>query len=137
MARDVCEVSLIRLYLLRLIYMLMAVALGFGQWRVLIERGAEAPLMTGIAHSMLAALGVISILGIRYPLQMLPVLFLEFLWKVVWLIAVALRLQIDGRLGPDFLNTAWECLPVVILPFIIPWRYVAANYIRKRGDRWR
>ncbi|WP_312109910.1 hypothetical protein [Brevibacillus reuszeri] len=33
-------------------------------------------------------------------------------------------------------ETAIACLWVVILPFVIPWRFVFINYVKKRGDRW-
>jgi hypothetical protein len=28
------------------------------------------------------------------------------------------------------------CLMVVIVPFLVPWRYVLENYVKKAGDPW-
>ncbi|AIY41061.1 hypothetical protein LT85_1903 [Collimonas arenae] len=35
------------------------------------------------------------------------------------------------------LAMAITILWVVIVPFVIPWRYVFVHYVQKRGDRWR
>ncbi len=131
------EVSLFRLYLLRALYLLIAVGLGSQQWPLLIERATEVKLMHGVAFSLLSALSALALLGVRYPLQMLPLLFFEMLWKAIWLIAVALRLWLSDRLDPSFMETVWACLIGIIVPIVIPWRYVVANYVNKPGDRWR
>ena len=77
-------------------------------------------------------------LGIRYPLQMLPVLLLEFFWKALWMIAMAWPLwvahAIDAKTSENLFAVG---LGVVLCPIVIPWRYVFANYVTKPGDRWR
>jgi hypothetical protein len=40
-------------------------------------------------------------------------------------------------LPADFMPTVWACLMVVIVPPILPWSYIVANYVNKPGDRWR
>ncbi|MFO1186528.1 MAG: hypothetical protein U1E87_03170 [Alphaproteobacteria bacterium] len=130
------EVSLFRLYLMRGLYLLIAVGLGSEQWPILIERAHDAPLMTGVAHSLFAALSALCLLGLRYPLQMLPLLLFELAWKVIWLVAIALRLYLEQRLPENFMPTVWACLLVVIVPIVLPWRYIITNYAAKPGDRW-
>ncbi len=130
------EVSLARLYLLRILYFLIAFVMGGEQWRIVIERAPETSMMQGVAHSMLAALAIVCVLGLRYPLQMLPVLFFEFIWKAVWLVGVALRLYIDGRLPESYMETVFACSIAIIIPIIMPWRHVIDTYLRKPGDRW-
>jgi hypothetical protein len=77
-------------------------------------------------------------LGIRYPLQMLPMLLFELLWKAIWLLAVALPLWSAHHLDPDTMDTVNACLMGVVLCLIvIPWPYVLANYAKKPGDRWK
>jgi hypothetical protein len=34
------------------------------------------------------------------------------------------------------METVKACLMAVVIPFIIPWHYVLANYVKKPGDRW-
>jgi putative effector of murein hydrolase len=67
---------------------------------------------------------------------MLPLLFFELVWKPIWLIVVAIPLwsahqQIDAKTS----ETVLTCLMGVIFPVVIPWRYVIANYLMRRGDR--
>ncbi|MGG4142482.1 hypothetical protein ABEW34_05065 [Paenibacillus algorifonticola] len=135
------EVSLLRLYLLRALYLLVVVGLGIVQWPVVIEQIIHQEksweLMDGVVACMLTSFSILSILGLRYPLQMLPLLLWELGWKSIWLIVVALPLWTAGQMDESTWETASACLLVVIFPFIIPWRYVFANYVKKRGERWR
>lgn len=73
------EVSLLRLYLLRAAYLLFSVGLALVIWPTLLTEARGLPLMTGVVRSILAALSIFFALGIRYPLQMLPVLLFELL----------------------------------------------------------
>jgi hypothetical protein len=132
------EVSLVRLYVMRAGYLLWAVLLGSMIWPRLIEHDPSWPLMNSVVASLLGALAALALLGVRYPLQMIPLLLFELLWKSIWLIAVALPLQLSGQLDAARQETAMECLMgVVIFPLIIPWPYVFAHYVKKPGDRWK
>jgi hypothetical protein len=135
------EVSLFRLYLLRALYLLIVVGLGIVQWPEVIKQFINQEnsweLMEGVVACMLTAFSVLSILGLRYPLQMLPLLLRELVWKSIWLIVVALPLWSTGQMDESTWATASACLLVVIVPFVIPWRFVFAHYVKKRGDRWR
>jgi len=130
------ELSLLRLYALRAGYLLLVVGLGLTIWPGMIHHDHPWTLMGGVVHCMLAAMSLLAILGLRYPLQMLPLLFFEVLWKAFWLIVVALPLWSGHRMDPDTQETANECLMVVIFLVVIPWPYVLVNYVTKRGERW-
>ena len=85
---------------------------------------------------MLAGLGATAALGLRYPVQMLPVLLFELTWKAIYLVAFALPLwahQINAAVAEDIQAVL---MAVIFLP-LIPWRYVFANYVLKHGDRWK
>lgn len=131
------EVSLFRLHLLRALYLLIVVGLGIVVWPGVIHHDKPWELMEGVVACMLAAFSALSILGLRYPLQMLPLLLWELVWKSIWLIVVALPLWWAGQMDESTWATASACLMGVIIPFIIPWRHVWAHYVIKRGDRWR
>jgi len=131
------QVSVLRLYALRAGYLLLVVGLGLVIWPGIIHHEKPWTLMQGVVHCMLAAMSALAILGLRYPLQMLPLLFFEVAWKLLWLIVVALALWSAHQMDADTLETANDCLLVVVFLIVIPWPYVFANYVMKPGDRWR
>ncbi len=132
------EVSTFRLYLMRATYLLIVVGLGLTVWPGIIQRAIGGDLTSGATPSLLAGVSVLAALGIRYPLQMLPVLLFELIWKSIWLIAVALPLWSAQQLDANTMETVYACLMGwVIFPLVIPWPYVIANYVKKAGDRWR
>ncbi|WP_169083966.1 hypothetical protein [Paenibacillus sp. PL91] len=131
------EVSLFRLYFLRALYLLVSVGLGITVWPGVIFHEEPWELMEGVVQCMLAAFSALSLLGLRYPLQMLPLLLWELVWKSIWLIVVAIPLWSAGTMDESTWETASACLLVLIFPFGIPWRYVFAHYVKKPGARWR
>ena len=132
------EVSTLRLYLMRATYLLIVVGLGVTVWPGIIHRAIGGNLTSGATPSLLAAMSILAALGIRYPLQMLPVLLFELIWKSIWLIAVALPLWLAQQMDAATWESVYACLAGwVIFPLVIPWPYVIANYVKKKGDRWR
>lgn len=131
------EVSLFRLYALRAGYLLVSVGLSATIWPILVNPPPQWPLMNSVVCSLLAAVSVLSAIGIRYPLQMLPILLFEIVWKSIWLIAVALPLWSANQLDARTSETIRDCVFAAILIPVIPWRYVFSHYVTKPGDRWR
>jgi putative effector of murein hydrolase len=130
------DVSLFRLYALRAGYLLVAAGLAATIWPLLLNHSLQWPLMNGVVCCLLAAVSVLAAFGIRYPLQMLPVLLLEILWKSIWLIAIALPLWSAHQIDMRTWETVRDCLFGAILVPLIPWRFVVSQYVRKPGDRW-
>jgi hypothetical protein len=131
------QVSMLRLYALRAAYLLIVVGLGVTIWPGLIHHENPWTLMQGVVCCVLAAVSLLAVLGLRYPLQMLPLLLFELVWKSIWLIVVALPLWSADQMDAATSETAVACLMGVIFPIVIPWPYVFANYVTKPGDRWR
>ena len=131
------ELSVLRLNLLRCGYLLLILGLGSQMAPPLIARGPELEVMHGVVLSMLCALGLLSILGLRYPLKMLPLLFFEMTWKLIWLVRIALPLWAAHRIDDAVAGTLIAVLMVVVFPFIVPWRYVARTYLGQPADPWR
>lgn len=129
-------VSLSRLYALRAGYLFIVIGLGFTIWPALLDHEPGWPLMNGMVSSLLAAVSVLALVGIRYPMRMLPVLLFELTWKTIWLAAVALPLALDRQVDAATSRAIWECLLVVVLIPLIPWRYVIATYVTRASDRW-
>lgn len=129
------SVSLFRLYLLRALYALLAIAEGSIQLPLFLHHGHWTEV-SGTAHCFLLALALLSIVGVRYPLKMLPLLIYEILWKSIWLVGIALPLWLANQVDADTRKAFFEIGPVVVLIPFIPWRYVFQNYIAEPGDRW-
>jgi hypothetical protein len=133
----VTEVSVVRLNLLRLNYLVLVFGLGSVIWPTILDPSSTWALRSGVVFAMLGALSALAVLGLRYPLQALPLLFFEMGWKLIWLVRMALPLWSAHRLDAATTETLNECLPIVVMPFLIPWGYVVAHYFRKDGDPWR
>ena len=133
----IVEVSTVRLYLLRALYLLILVGQGTLQWPMLLNSGAAMPFWRAVGATMLGALALMAALGVRYPLQMLPLMLFEFAWKLIWVLAILLPRWWTNQMDPATMEAAPSILMGVVVPLIIPWRYVYANYVEKPGDRWR
>jgi hypothetical protein len=132
------EVSLVRLYLLRAMYLLVAVGVGMMIWPLLLGAPDQAEHFRGATWALLGALALLALLGIRHPLAMLPLLLFELTWKVIWVLLIGLPLREAGALVGEFRETWFNnLLGVVLLPLVIPWGYVIRRYIRAPGERWR
>jgi len=131
------EVSLFRLYTLRAAYFVMAAGLGTFIWPAVIRHTSEFAITRGIQIALLAGLGASAALGLRYPVQMLPVLLFELIWKAIYLVAFALPLWSAHQINPATADDIKSVLMVVILVPLIPWRYVFSHYVLKHGDRWK
>ena len=132
------EVSTARLYALRAMYLLMFVGLAATIWPLILNPPPDLEHMRGVVWSLLTALSLLSALGIRYPLAMLPLLFFELAWKVIWVVLIGLPLWTGDRFDAATRETWYSCLMgVVLVPLVIPWRYVFANYVKAPGNRWR
>jgi hypothetical protein len=130
-------VSLPRLYVLRLGYLVLAVGLVVTKWPLLLHHPTPWPLMDGVETCMLVSLSLLWLVGLRYPLQMLPMLLFEIAWKLIWMVVVVLPRWTSDQLDPVTLKVFYACLLVVIPLAVIPWRYVVAHYLTKPGDPWR
>ena len=117
-------------------YLLLAVGIGATMWPLIISHSPDLPRMTGIALALIGTVGLLALLGIRYPLQMLPLLLFELVWKAVWLAAFALPRWLDGTLDEGMRSSIFDTSLAVILLFVIPWRYVYANYVAKPAEPW-
>jgi hypothetical protein len=126
-----------RLNLLRLGYLIIAGGLGFAIWPALLDPATSWSLMSGVVKAMLASFSLLAVIGLRYPLQLLPILFWELGWKIIWMIRVAWPAWSAGTLDPDTEQTLYECLPILLYLAIIPWDHVWQAYVNRPADPWR
>ena len=129
------EVSLARLYVLRGMYLLLVVGGGIVFLPQLV---GHEPMARGVIPSMLCGMWVLACFGLRYPLQMLPVLLFELTWKTIWLLDYGLPQRMAGVnttiFKDDFKSIAFFPLLLIL---IIPWGYVFRHYLKNPGARWR
>ncbi len=130
------QVSTVHLYLMRAMYLMMFLFLASTKWPLLLSHKPWT-LMQGVAFVLLAALGVMAGWAIRYPVKFLPILIFEWLWKLIWVVAIGLPARNAGALTPDLAETWKACLVgAILVPLLIPWPYVWRNYMKAPGDRW-
>ena len=131
------EVSLFRLYILRAMYLFIVLGLGVFLWPDVINPAKHWQLSQGHATCMLAAFSLLCLLGVRYPLQMLPVLLWEILWKTLWLAIVPFPQWMAGHVDEQIQPAVFACSMVILVYLAVPWPYVFDRYVKAHGERWR
>jgi hypothetical protein len=129
------EVSLARIYVLRATYLLIVVGLG----AMIVPDVISHPVISrGVIPSLLGAVWVLAFVGLKYPLEMLPLLMFEFAWKTLWVVAYGLPQWSAGQMPPTFAEDSFNIgLGVILMPLVIPWGYVYRHYVKQSGARWR
>jgi hypothetical protein len=125
-----------RLNLMRVGYFEMGVGLAITKWPELVSHDPWE-LKQGTVVTMLVAMSVLALVGLRYPQKMLPILLFEVGWKFLWLGVVALPLWLDGNLTGATREQVIMCLWVAIVVAVVPWRHAFRQFVLVRGDRWR
>ena len=129
------ELSLTRIYMMRGGYALMVIGLALVKWPLLPD-AYTLPVYEGVTLSLLTAMSFLALLGLRYPVKLLPVLLFETTWKLLWLSLVALPTAINGDLSAAMSEVAVSCAFVVFIITATPWRYAWTLYVTSDGDRW-
>lgn len=131
------EVSQTRLNVMRLFYLLLFLERGYRVVAQLASGKALGPF-EGVAYGFWGALALLALLGVCYPLKMLPLLLMFLVYKLLWLLMVALPLWSAGADFDPLMRqfTIAMVAGVVIDLLVIPWGYVVANYVRAPADRW-
>lgn len=126
-----------RLNLMRVGYLMMAVGLALTKWPVILGDPASLPLYEGVVAALLTAMSLFALVGLRYPIQLLPLLVFESAWKLIWLGAVALPHLIAGDVDADMGRMLFSISFVVVILAVTPWDHVWQRYVAAPGERWR
>ena len=107
--------------------------LGLDSLKVIFHHPVNWDPLHGAAYAFWAAFSILSLLGVFYPLKMMPLLLLQFLYKSIWLLSVAYLLWTAGGLkGSPAEGMAMLFLRSIIVDLlVIPWPYVLINFILK------
>ena len=125
-----------RLNLMRVGYFEMGAGLAITKWPELVSHDPWE-LKQGTVVTMLVAMSVLALIGLRYPQKMLPILLFEVGWKAIWLGVVALPLWLGGDLAGATREQVVKVLWVIIVVAVIPWRHAVNQFLMTRGDSWR
>ena len=98
---------------------------------------ASLPVFEGVVAALLTAMSLLAFLGLRYPVQLLPVLVFESLWKLIWLAAVGIPHLVAGDMDAQLSSVFFSVSLVVIILAVTPWDYVWKRYVRAPGAQWR
>lgn len=128
-------VSRTRLMVLRALYAFIVVGLALFVWPAYLARLPAPAHYHGIVLTMLAAFSILCAVGVRYPLQMLPILLWELLWKAMWLSSIALPRWLSGTTDTATAQTTIDCIAVILVLLAMPWRYVVRNYVKRPAER--
>ncbi|MET4637262.1 hypothetical protein [Mycetocola sp. 2940] len=124
-----------RLNLMRGGYLLMAVGLILVKWPLLLQ-ASSLPVIESAVLCILTAMSLLALLGLRYPIGMLPILLFEVMWKVLWLAIVALPHLLANDMDAATETMTFSVLFVVPVLLVTPWDYVVKRFVQARGDKW-
>jgi hypothetical protein len=129
------EVPLWRLHLIRAFCLFFVIAAPFNDLPRLFF---HAPDERGMITCILAGLWVMALIGLRYPLKMMPIFLFECAWKTIWTIFFGLPQWLSGvgspRLGQDLFDIGFFA---IVFGLLIPWGHVWRHYVREPAERWR
>lgn len=125
------KLSKFRLTLMRGLYFLTFIGLAKQAWTEILFPEEVLGYLEGVAFSFWASYATLMALGIRYPLKMLPLLFLQLLYKATWAVGVYMPMKSAGLVGASAESFFEICVVAVVLDLIvIPWPYVFKKYFR-------
>lgn len=126
------QISTLRLSLMRGLYLLTFVGLSHEAWSTLLFPAEQLDTLTGVTYSFWASYATLMVIGVRYPIKMLPLILLQLFYKSAWLAGVYWPAYKANATDEDLESFFWVCVTAIILDiFIIPWRYFYFAYIKE------
>jgi len=120
----------INIYLLKMVFLLMFLFLGMDAWSAIFSMRNEWNPAEAAAWCIWAAFAVLSIFGFLRPLIFIPLLLLEIVYKLIWLIIVAYPIWSTNSLVGSSAEKMTYAFLWVILPIIaIPWGYTIRKFL--------
>lgn len=127
------DISKLRLNLLRAMYLLIAVGLSLSILPEVFDTTGRFADSDSVVNAILTTFILLSLVGLRFPLKMIPILILELVWKLIWLLVFALPMHLNQGLDEYAVGVAFACgMGVVLTPIVIPWGYVIKEYVLGR-----
>ena len=122
--------------LLRLAYCFIAFGLMMSAWPEVLASAGKPTDPDSVVQSFLVAISILALLGMVYPLKMLPLMIFEFLWKLTWVAAYGLPALMENRLDDYGIDVLGACvIGLVVTPIVMPWRHMLFGIFAK-PDPW-
>lgn len=132
------NIGKIRLYGMRAMYLFIVVGLALTALPEVVTSSRKTSDSHTVVNAILVGFCLMALLGVRYPLAMLPILLIELIWKTIWLLAIALPMHLNQGLDQYARDVSLACIVgLVVTPLAIPWRYVINHYALAEGNAWR
>ena len=120
-----------RLHIMRTLFFLNFISLAFDNWSIVLFPKEQLDTLTGVTISFWAAFSLLNLLGVRFPLKMIPILLLQLLYKTAWIIGTYLPAKKNRLLDDNLESFLWVCIAGIVLNLlIIPWSYVYKYYLK-------
>ena len=126
------QVPIWRQNLMRGLFFLNFISLAFDNWSTLLFPQEQLDVLPGVAISFWAGFSLLNLIGIRFPLKMIPILLLQLLYKSAWAMGVYMPASQAGALHEGLSEFFYICLAGIALNLLIlPWGYVYREYLQK------
>jgi hypothetical protein len=120
----------IHVYVLRTLYVLMFVGVGIPVWTDILNHQVPSDHVRAVALCVWAAYPTLGLLGLRRPLQMLPLVLFMLFYKTLWLVAFAYPLWSAGQLSSAApAEMARVFRGVLFIYPLLPWGYIWRTYV--------
>ena len=123
----------INIYLLRLLFLLVVVFVASDSWSAIVKHKGPWDPVKAAAVCMWAAYSALCIFGLINPLEWLPIVMFEILYKIIWLVIVAYPLVSTNALIGSSAEEMTYAFAWVVLPIVaMPWSYAIRTYVGPR-----
>jgi len=124
----------INVYLLRLLFVLMVAFVATDAWNTILMHEGPWNHREAAAWCMWASYSLLAILGVFYPLKLIPIVAFDILYKLVWLAIVAYPLwRTNTLVGSPAEEMTYAFLWVVLPIVAMPWGYAFKRYVLNRA----
>ncbi len=121
----------IQIYVMRALYGLMFFVLGYEVLSHIIAHPTPWSEEEAMAWSVWGAFALIALLGMLKPIEMIPILLLEIIYKSIWLTLAALpQIQAGTFVGSGLEETTFAFALIIVPILAMPWGYVYRTYIK-------
>jgi hypothetical protein len=129
------ELSGPRLWLLRAMYLTLVIGQAATIWPGILFPSYRTADSHAVVSAFLGALSLLALLGLRYPIKMLPLLMFELAWKAIWALAFAIPAWLRGGLDDYAIGVTFAVgFGLIVTPVVLPWRYMMQQFLFTRAD---